>query len=259
MSVRYAIIENEYFALAHLKSVLAAIRPKYDLVFTSESVEESIAFFKKKPTLDFIFMDIELVDGNCFEIFSQVEIEIPIIFTTAYNQFAIQAFKVNSIEYILKPVSEQAVQGALEKWEKIIRVKNDTVSYKNLTTFFEEKQTKDRILITKGDTYSFIATTEIAYLVSEDKYILLVSFSGKKRLTNYTNLSQAEEELDKAQFFKVSRNSIVNLNAIDNVEKYFNGRLLINFKSDVKVSNKIVVSAARKDVFLNWLGGNIKN
>ncbi|WP_051530718.1 LytR/AlgR family response regulator transcription factor [Prevotella dentasini] len=102
MKTKYAIIENEPISLESLKQTVAVLRPEYELVFTAESVEESIAFFQESPGVDLVFMDIELVDGNCFEIFGKVEVHTPIIFTTAYDTFALQAFKVNSVDYLLK-------------------------------------------------------------------------------------------------------------------------------------------------------------
>lgn len=256
MSFNYVIVENEYFALEHLKGIISKIRPEYNLVFTTESVEDSIQFLEKPHQVDLIFMDIELVDGNCFEIFSKINVEEFVIFTTAYNQFAVQAFKVNSIDYLLKPVSENSVIDAIEKFEKLIKIGNKSVDYKKLEPIFNKKD-KKRILTNKGEEFSFVEIKDIAYFISEDKYILLVTFAGKKHLTDYLNLNEVENELDNSQFIQVSRNLIININSIENVSKYHNGRLLVTIKNPSDKNLEAIVSAARKDEFLKWLGGDV--
>lgn len=248
--MKYAIIEDEFFAVENLRSVMADIRPNYKLVSTCESVEDAIAYFRSAPDLDLVFMDIELVDGNCFEIFSQIQVDYPIIFITAYNEFAIQAFKLNSIDYLLKPTSEESILKALEKHERISS--SNIKDYSLIGQIIQRK--KKRILITKGEEYFFIATEDISYFISEDKYISIVVFSGKKYLTNYINLSQVENEIDFSIFFQVSRNIIANRKAIATVHKYFNVRLLIKIQTSEQPFD-IIISYARKDIFLNWMEG----
>ena len=117
--MNYIIIENEAFALENLKQTVARLRTDYNLTFTAESIEDAVEYLRMHPNIDLIFMDIELVDGNCFEIFRQVKVETPVIFTTAYDDFAIQAFQVNSIDYLLKPIGDEALGAALDKLERL--------------------------------------------------------------------------------------------------------------------------------------------
>jgi two-component system, LytTR family, response regulator LytT len=255
MKIKYAIIENEYFALALLKNIISQLCPDYDLMFTAESVEESVAFFKQETDIQLIFMDIELVDGSCFEIFRQVPIDIPVIFTTAYNEFAIQAFEVNSLDYILKPVTEEAMEHALRKFEKYNILPIQVSVFEKLKDILsEKKKRKKRILANLGNNYSYIDIDDVAYFISEDKYIFLISFSGKRSLTTYTNLNQVEEDVESELFIRIARNVVVNIKAILKIEKYYNGRLLVKIKNS---EESFIISAARREHFLNWLGDEI--
>jgi len=256
-NMNYIIIENEYFALESLKSIVEQLRPDYKLLFTAESVEDSVDYLKQNKQANLIFMDIELVDGNCFEIFRQVEIDIPIIFTTAYDEFAIQAFKVNSVGYVLKPVSESAIVEVLDKFE---RYHTDTpsanIDYKALEPLIAPKSSKKRLLANVGDNYIHVDMDDVTCFLSEDKYIFVITQSGKRLVTSYTNLGQVEAEIDPEQFFQVSRSIIVNINAIARVAKYFNGRLKVILKGNNDAGD-IIVSAAKRDQFLKWMGGSV--
>ena len=148
--MKYIIIENEYYALKNLNDIISSLRPDYKMTFSCESVEDAIRYFKIHPNeADLIFMDIELVDGNCFEIFENVTIEIPVIFCTAYNQFAIDAFKHHSIDYLLKPLSETQVGQALEKFEKYYQNKKSDIDILGLKDILAPKIHKTRFLISK--------------------------------------------------------------------------------------------------------------
>jgi two-component system, LytTR family, response regulator LytT len=255
MKINYAIIENEYYALELLKNILAQLRPDYNLKFSAESVVDSVTFFKQENDIKLVFMDIELVDGSCFEIFKRIPIEIPVIFTTAYNQFAIQAFEVNSIDYILKPVTEMAVENALRKFEKYNVLPIQVAMFEKLKDLLvDKKKTKKRILANLGNNYSYIDIDEISYFISEDKYIFLISLAGKRSLTTYDNLTQVEKDVDNEQFIVISRNIVVNIKSILKIEKYYNGRLLVRIKN---LDEPITISAARRENFLKWLGDEI--
>lgn len=254
MSIKYIIIENEYFAFESLRNIVSQVNPEYQLIFSAESVEDAVAYFKSGTDAELIFMDIELVDGNCFDIFNKVEIDIPVIFTTAYDEFAIQAFKVNSVDYILKPVSEQSIIEALKKFEKH-KSQSPTIDYNKLAGFLSGKNIKKRILLSKGDVYSYVDMADVAYFISEDKYVFIYTFIGERFFTDYSNLNQVEEGIDLEMFFRVSRNIVANLKVVSGVKKFFNGRL----KLTITVAGKsfdLVVSSAKRKQFLDWFGGN---
>lgn len=257
--MKYIIIENEYYALKNLKEIISVLRPDHTMIFSCESIEESIIYLQNHPTdADLIFMDIELVDGNCFEIFEKIKVEIPVIFCTAYNQFAVDAFKYYSINYLLKPLFEEQVAQALEKFEKFYQEKKGNINIPELKDIFAPKNHKKRFLISKGDDYTYVDTNKIAYFTSEDKYIFITTLSGNRGLTNYLNLNQVEEVIDPGLFFRVSRQMVINITLITKVTKYFNGRLKIYYKDNFDKSIEIIVSSARKDDFLAWMDGGLK-
>lgn len=251
----YIIVEDEYFALENLKSIIAELRPGWRLAFTSESVDEAVRFFNEGGKCDMAFMDVELVDGTCFEIFSKAVVEVPVIFTTAYDEYAIKAFKVNSVDYILKPVSAAAARSAIEKFERWEESHpRQPVDYKSITASLASLNTgRKRLLISQGDEYSVIDVSEVAYFVSEEKYVFAVDFSGRRNITEYANLNQLEEDIDGNRFFRAARNVVVSVRAVQRVHKYFNGRLKVTVK-DGQGQLPVIVSAARRDAFLTWLG-----
>ena len=249
--IKYLIIENEYFAARNLIRIISGLRPDYKPAFCLESVEDAVDLLRSDPDIDLIFMDVELVDGNCFDIVSQVEIKVPVIFTTAYSDFAIKAFRLNSVDYLLKPLSEEAVEKAILKFERFHT--GDTATLPQPPPSVPSP--KSRLLFSEGDNYSYISTEELAMVQSEDKYVFLHMFSGKKHITDYANLNAVEEDLDKNQFFRISRNLIVNIKLITAVRKHFKGRLKVTINYNGKYSD-IVISSARKDTFLQWLGGH---
>jgi two-component system, LytTR family, response regulator LytT len=251
--MKYAIIENEQYALENLQHIVSTLRPDYEMVFSAESIEDSVMFFRGNQDVALIFMDIELVDGDCFEIFRQVDIQIPVIFTTAYNEYAIQAFKVNSVDYLLKPVTEDDVNNALLKFEKT-RTASD---YTMLTNTMTAHSMRKRILTSAGDSYSYIEIDDIAFFISEDKYVFAYLKSGKRCITEFPSLGDLVHDLDPDSFFQLSRGIVAGIGSIHAVKKYFNGRLKVVVKAG-KEEQTAMVSAARRKQFLVWLGGDMQ-
>lgn len=251
----YIIVEDEFYALENLRRTISSLRPQWQPVFTAESVAETVRFFSQGGRCDLAFMDIELVDGNCFDIFSQTDVDVPVIFTTAYDQYAIKAFKVNSVDYLLKPVSEEAALGAVLKFEK--NREAGRAGWGELMarlSVIGRQHGRDRLLISRGDEYTYVNVEEVAYFVSEEKYVFAVDFKGSRMITEYTNLNVLAEDIGPKRFFRCSRNLVISLESIRHVRKYFNGRLKITVK-DGQQTISAVVSAARRDDFLKWFGG----
>ena len=246
--VKYLVIENEYFASMKLIKLVAAVRSDYKPAFCVESVEDAVELLRTGPDIDLIFMDVELVDGNCFDILKQVRIDVPVIFTTAYSDFAIKAFQLNSVDYLLKPLTQEAVEKALEKFERFRSPEAE------ISAAAVRPGPKNRILISEGDNYFYIPCRDIAMAQSEDRYVFIHAFSGKKHITEYANLNVLEESLSPDEFFRISRGTIVNIRSIVSVRKYFKGRLKVSVKVGEGTLD-VVVSAARRDAFLNWMGG----
>ncbi len=251
--MRYAIIENEYFALENLRTLMARLMPEAELVFTAESVRESISFFRLQPRLDLVFMDIELVDGNCFDILEQVEVDTPVIFTTAYDNYALEAFKLDTIDYLLKPVSEETLSRAVGRYVR--RPAPTEMRMEPPGAIERPLSYPTRVLVADGDTYSYIQIDEIACFFAEEKYTFLTTIEGRDKLTLYTSLSKIEEDMNPSVFFRLSRKMIVNIGAVCGVSKYFNGRLKVEVKCGCEKRTEIV-SPSRRSAFLNWLGAS---
>lgn len=248
--MKYAIIENEEFARINLREMVKTLRPDYILAFTAETIEESVRNLKKSADINLIFMDIELDDGNCFEIFNQTDIKIPVIFTTAYDEYAVRAFKVNSIDYLLKPISEDEVETAIRKFEKRNSIVHD---YRQVTKEFSSQKIHKRLLISDGAGYSFVHTEDIAWFEAEDKYVSIRLKSGKSLFTDYASLSDLTQILDPESFFQISRSVISSISAITKIDKYFKGRLQVKLQAGSEHRTE-TVSAARRPEFLEWLG-----
>ncbi|MDN3692362.1 LytTR family DNA-binding domain-containing protein [Chryseobacterium tructae] len=249
--MKYLIVEDEHFAYLELQRMMGRLCPNYTLVTRTESVTDTVHFLKNNQ-VDLILMDIRLADGNCFEIFEQLEVLVPIIFTTAYDEYAIRAFKLNSIDYLLKPVEEEDLLTALKKLEQQNKEKERKIDYKKIEEALLGHHKKNRFLIQLGDTYTHIDIHDIAFFYSEEKVVFLHTFSDRKFVIDYT-LNQLEGELDKKSFFRVSRNCFANIMSIKKVSKYFNSRLKLTFQPDCP--HEILVSRERVPDFLKWLDG----
>lgn len=256
--MNYIIIENERLALDLIKTLIKRVRPQWELAYTAATVEDAVNFFKTNPDIDLCFMDIELNDGDCFCIFEEVEIGAPVIFTTAYDEFMLKAFKVHSVDYLLKPILETDVEKAILKFERYYAGRRSVNKelYHHLKELSEAKrQTPSlrRVLTVAGDNYNFVPVENIAWLVSEDKYVYVVDLEGNRRMTTFSTLSEASELLSRDSFFCLRRNLICSATAIKGVSKYFKGRLKVRLQSG---SHEVeaVVSSEKRQEFLNWLG-----
>lgn len=247
--MKYLIVEDERFAYEELKRMMMKLRPDYLLQKQTKTVTDTIRFLKESE-VDLILMDIRLADGNCFEIFHHVEISTPVIFTTAYDEHAIRAFKLNSIDYLLKPFDENELEAALVKFEGIFH-RHDHKNPRNFEQLLPVR-TKNRFLISKGDSYHYIDTKDIAHFYSEEGVVFLHSFNDKRFIINYT-LDQLDQQLDDRLFFRVSRNCIGNIRAIEDIAKYYNSRLKLSFSP--RCPHEVLVSRIRVPHFLKWMDG----
>lgn len=249
--MKIAVIEDEQFARQQLEDIIRKLRPKWQVAFRAESIEECVEYFGSAPDIGLIFMDIELVDGNCFEIFRQVDISTPVIFTTAYDEYAIQAFSTNSIHYLLKPITEGDVEKAILKFESTAMPEAPT-EYQRLGESLNRQ--RSRIMTYSGDNYIPVEIGNIAFFLSEDKYVYAYLKDGHRRLTEFLNLNDTMEALDRNRFFQISRNIITSIDAVKQVSKYFKGRLKVAVAAGEQ-QQEIIVSAARRQQTLDWLSG----
>nr|WP_315027668.1 LytTR family DNA-binding domain-containing protein [uncultured Chryseobacterium sp.] len=245
----YLIVEDERLAFSELKRMMDRLRPDYHLLERTQSVLESVEFLQEsKP--DFILMDISLSDGSCFEIFNHIKLEVPIIFTTAYDEYAIQAFKVNSIDYLLKPISEEDLERAVMKLEDLHFNREQEEAGIRMVESSLMKKIKNRFLVHSREGYLYVESKNIAYFYSEEKVVLLHTFDNKRYIINYT-LDQLEGQLSVDLFFRVSRNCISNIKSIKGIKKVINSRLAIDFEPECP--HEIIVSRVRVQSFLEWL------
>lgn len=258
--MRYLIIEDEPLAQEELVRMLKALDPNFMLLASIDSVKQSIEWFNNNEQPDIVFMDIHLSDNICFEIFNKVEITAPVIFTTAYDQYAIEAFKTNGIAYLLKPIEEDELIAALKKFRTLTNTNIELSSIhsriQQLSTLNSQLSTlnsyKERVLAKVGDNYQHVAMQDVAYFYSEDHYTFVATKDKQRYIINYT-LDTLVEQINPQQFFRISRQFIVNINAINNISKHFNGRLKITVTPSF--SEDIYVSRNRVQTFLAWLDG----
>ncbi len=251
--MKYLIVEDERFACEELKRMVTKLRPGYLLEEHTKTVIDTIEFLKVSD-VDLIFMDIQLADGNCFEVFNQLDIFTPIIFTTAYDEHAIKAFKLNSIDYLLKPFDEMELEAALNKYENNYHNSN----YKNNSKKIEQalfRTSKNRFLISKGESYHYVETEDIAHFYSENGVVFLHTFKNKRYIINYT-LDQLVQQLNTRKFFRVSRNCIANVRAIESITKHLNSRLKLFFLPECP--HEVLVSRVRVPDFLKWIDGIVE-
>ncbi len=252
--MKYLIIEDEEPAALRLERMISEIDPDSHMEEHLVSVKSSISWLQQNHHPDLIMMDIQLADGNSFEIFKTIIPKCPVIFITAFDQFALQAFKVNSIDYLLKPVKMTELSHAIQKFKQHTSPGTSDFSQINkLVDFIKTKQEfQKRILIRYADTIKAIEISDIAYFYTENKINFLCTFS-KKTYPIDQNLDQIESLVDHAIFFRINRQFIVNIKAIANMVSYSKSRVKLELNPHTLIET--IVSTERSPNFKNWLTG----
>ncbi|SIQ02414.1 LytR/AlgR family response regulator transcription factor [Maribacter ulvicola] len=250
------IIEDEDLAASSLEKMLLNLDHPIHIKKRLESVEQSLQWFENN-TCDLIFSDIHLGDGESFEIFETLNISIPIIFTTAFDQYAIQSFQFFAIDYLLKPYDMIRLSSAVKK--HIEYRPNSVIDYNQLDSFLhqlkgsqEKKEYQERFLVSKGELLLSIDSKEIAYFMADNKSLLLFTHKGERYFYDDT-ISSLEHKLSTKQFFKINRKYIISHSAIKTMAKYSQNRLKIELKVPVYSNDLIFVSANYINAFKNWL------
>ena len=245
------IVENEIPAADKLIGILNKIDRSITVLGVCETVEETINRLQEKPQPDLILMDIQLDDGLCFEIFETIRVDTPVIFTTAYDEYTLKAFKVNSVDYLLKPIDEGALKSALDKFKKIYTDKDPFKrDFKQLLYEFRN-QYKSRFLIRIGEKYRSVLVSEISHFTICERNVFLTDNQGRDYGVDYS-LEQLESMLDPRKFFRINRECIVNINAIASMYNYSSSRLKITLKNEEK-RNDFIVSRDRVAEFKKWI------
>ncbi|MCC3158423.1 LytTR family DNA-binding domain-containing protein [Hymenobacter sp. 15J16-1T3B] len=246
------LIEDEQLAAEALAGIIRRLRPQAHIVATVESVEEAVEWLRLHQSPDLLFCDIHLADGNSFAIFRQVEVTCPVIFTTAYNQYAIEAFRVNSIDYLLKPIAAEDVAQALKKHEALQQqhLAQGLGNLRQLVQSTASPATRTRFMVKHGQAMKAVAVDDVAYFYAEEGVVFLVTHAGPRFIINLT-LDQLEQELDAKQFFRANRQLIVHIAAVQEVRPYFKGRLSLVLKPASAAEQ--IVSSSRANAFKQWL------
>lgn len=244
------IVEDEKLAARRLERQL--YNKNYKVLQKLHSVEEATEWFRQNPKVDLIFLDIQLSDGLSFEIFDDVDIEADLIFTTAYDEYALKAFKLNSIDYLLKPIDEKELTSAVKKFEK--RKSAQVINPELLKQLFQEPQEakhfKTRFSVRVGERLKTFSVSEIACFESSDKATSLVTLEGKHYVID-DSLNQLEPQLVPKDFFRVNRSHIIHYQAIEDMISYSSSRIKITLKA---LKNPVIVSRDRVKGFKEWIG-----
>ena len=250
--MKVVIVEDEISAAENLIELLKIVAPDAEVVTTLDSVKKSVAYFQQDVPIDLVFMDIHLADGISFEIFDAVDLKIPVIFTTAYDQYALKAFKENILDYLLKPIDDTELKAAIDQYQQQANPKMEDGALEALRSLFTQAPKKFRttFLVNQRDGMIPIKTEDIAFFYIEDSIVYATTKKNQKVAID-KKLEEIEEELDPQQFKRVNRQFIVNREALVNIKYYFNGKLIVNTQPPAK--ERMVVSKARATEFKTWV------
>lgn len=248
------IIEDEKRAAQRLVNLIAETDNTIKILNILQSVEESVNWFSENKQPDLIFLDIHLSDGLSFNIFNKVNISSPIIFTTAYDEYSLKAFELNSIDYLLKPIDKVKLERSLEKWKNFSRLSEDQNQELKIlleTIKSKNKIYKTRFLISKSDSFIIVNTNEIAYFYSEEKLTFLKTHTNVRHVLD-ESLDTISESLDPSKFFRINRQIIISINAIKSIHNYFNYKLKLDITPPAESINS-VISRLKVSEFKEWL------
>lgn len=247
--MKVLIIEDEKPASQKLIRLLGEMYPDIEIIDVLKSVEQSTNWFLHNPKPDLVFMDIQLEDGFCFEIFENQPIHTPVIFTTAYDEYTLKAFKVNSIDYLLKPIDSKELKNAIKKFNTHYR-QNEYAKYEAIINQLQAN-TKERFLIKIGEHYKSVQTSMINCFYLKERYTFINVNNGKNYPIDYS-LGKIEQLIDSKSFFRINRNFIINYSAIQDIIAYSSNRLKIILKDPIE-DEDIIVSRERVSEFKEWM------
>lgn len=249
--MRVVIVEDEGLAAERLAGMIRQTEPEAEICAILTSVEEAAAYFRaNRPEL--VFMDIQLSDGLCFEIFEHVQLTSPVIFTTAYDQYSIRAFKLNSIDYLLKPVRLEDLKESLEKFKSLRSSYLPDLDEMLRMIRNRESSYKKRFLVQYGQKIKKVETEEIAYFYAADKTVFLTTHSNARYLIDHS-LDRLQEMLDPERFFRINRKLLISCEAIKNMVPYSRSRIKIDLNPPISDELDAIVSVERSSGFKEWL------
>lgn len=245
------IVEDEKPNADRLKRILLHLRPNIEILSVEDSISSTVEWLNKNISPDLIMMDIRLSDGLSFEIFNKYEIKSPVIFTTAYDEYAVKAFKYNSIDYLLKPIEEEELEFALKKYESFIEtIPILGATFEGLLNYIQPKDYRKRFLLAKKDGYTTLLTEDILFFQTEFGINKAFLTNDKAEIISQT-LEELEKQLDPKLFFRANRQFIININSVKNVFNHFNGKLKLELKKHPEV--EILISREKASSFKSWM------
>ncbi len=248
--MRLLIIEDETAAAKNLCSILQSVTPDAQILDTIDTVVDSVEWFKSNPAPDLVFMDIHLSDGESFKIFEKVAITSPVIFTTAYDQYALKAFQTNGIDYLLKPIQEAEVRRAVEKWRLLTGADRSNYKQKVDNMVAEQHDERQSFLVRFRDKLIPVAQSDIAYCYTCEERVYAYGYNGERYPMEYT-LEALQGMLSPRKFYRANRQFIISRDAVVDVSVWFGSRLSVNLSVDIP--EKIIVPKARVPEFKQWL------
>ncbi len=260
--MKVLIIEDEDLAVKKLRKTLESVDSTAEVVGVADSIRSSVSWLEQNPTPDLILMDIELADGQSFEIFDKIEVKSTVIFTTSYDEYALKAFKVNSVDYLLKPVQKEDLEAALNKLKSLQTMYGSNTSsnsdplnvdnlVKELKQKLQPKEFRKRFLVKHAQKLISIEVQDIAYFYSDGRLNFFKTNDNKKYVVDYT-MDELEEMLDPDKYFRISRSFYVSIASIDQIHDYFGNRLLLHLKP--AVDKESIVSREKVADFKKWMG-----
>jgi len=249
--MKVLLFEDEKYTATRLIQLLEKYSKEIEVLGVIGSVSEGIEWYKNNPAPDLVFQDILLNDGNCFEIFEKVKVDVPVIFTTAYNEYALESFKLNSIDYIVKPYDFDDIKKALDKFERLREL--FLLPEKELLKDIilpNAKQVKKRFIVKLGDRYRSVKSEDIAWFMFDEGVTFAYTFDQARFPVNYS-IDKLSDVLNSDDFFRVNRKYMLNFECIKNIHTWFNSRLKIDVKP--KMDEDIIVSRERVSDFKLWL------
>ncbi|MGB8190290.1 MAG: LytTR family DNA-binding domain-containing protein [Chitinophagaceae bacterium] len=251
------IIEDEELAVKRLKALIEEVMPSATILADIDSIESSVEWLNTHPAPDLLLMDIELSDGQSFDIFDQVVVNSAVIFTTSYDEYAIKAFKVNSVDYLLKPVEKEDLQAALKKYEQLkTHYKSDANVMvdrlvKELQQKLQPKEYRKRFLVKQGTRSMSVEIQDISYFYTEGRLNFFKTRDNKKFIVDYT-LEEVEAMLEPGEFFRVNRSFYISISSVAKIDDYFGQRLILALEPSSE--KDVVVSREKVAEFKNWMG-----
>lgn len=253
------IVEDEELAVKKLTKTLQSIDGELEIAGTADSIASTVDWLKSNPQPDLILMDIELADGQSFEIFNQFDVKSPVIFTTSYDEYALKAFKVNSVDYLLKPIQKDELEASLSKFRNMQSVfkghkeEDSAINalVKELQSSMKYKDYRKRFLVKHMQKLVSIEVDRIAYFFSDDRLTFFKTTDDKKYVIDYT-VDEIEDMVDPDKFFRINRAFLVSVNSIDQINDYFGNRLKLNLKPNI--DKEALVSREKVSTFKEWMG-----